>query len=130
MARKQQGNYIQVIDVQAGDVDQDTSAATLAGVSAHVPTDGAVLQNVRFIQRVAGVGTGTIAAFIKAGTQTVSSTIAAIDADAAAEVVHGQVDGQKPATVLTSSDILKVTTVKTGTVSTGATLSITLLWKV
>lgn len=129
MARKRQGNFIQIIDVDCGASDQDTSIATALAMSAHVPTDGAILVNAKFVQRSAGTGTGTIAAFLKAGTQTISDTISGMDADAAAETVHGQVDGQKPATPLLYSDVLKVNTVKTGSVTGDASLTIVLLWR-
>ena len=125
------GTFMQTLNVIAGATDGDTSCATTVSQNAHVPFDGAVLVSATFVTRVAGVGaTARVAAYLKAGTQTISATLPAVLATSAAETVHGEVVGVKTATPLTKDDLLKINTLESvADCTTGIDWTISLLWR-
>ena len=101
-----------------------------ASVALVNPFDSLTFIGAEVVQRVAGTGTGTFSCRIDVGSTPVSETTAAtfIDADAVAGTVQGFIDGNGNAGA--AGQQIKLTTVKTGTVSGNATLAITMMFAV
>ncbi len=99
-----------------------------ASVALVTPFDNLTFLGAVIVQRVAGTGTGTFSVRIDSGTTPVSETSAGtlIDADAVAGTYQGYVDGMGNCGTIGTQ--LKLTTVKTGTVSGNATLAVTLMF--
>jgi len=95
-----------------------------------MPFDNMTFLGAVVVQRVAGTGTGTFSIRLDIGATpvTVSETSAAtfIDADAVAGTYQGYLDGNGNCGAIGQQ--IKLTTVKTGTVSGNATLAITMMF--
>jgi len=134
MPRKiRRGNFTIDFTAVCGASDATTllrGEAAVASVGPVSPFDNVTFLGASVVQRVAGTGAGTFSIALGYGaTPTqISETSAAtfITAAAAVGTVHGYLDGQN--TIIPSLAQFKITTVKTGTVSADATLTITALF--
>jgi hypothetical protein len=81
--------------------------------------------------KTAGATTGTFTATLKSGLAGIGTTTCAdaitVDADAVAGTYHGSGEGISSG-LLQEGDRLSITTVKTGTVSTGVVLIVAVVW--
>jgi len=120
------GGCTQTVTAAIGDTDQ------LNVIDLVVPNDKAYVVAWSLTTKTAGVGSGgTFTGTLKsglagAGTTTVADVIT-FDADAVAGTYHGSGEGI-PSAQLQEGDRLSITTVKTGTVSTGAVLIANIVW--
>jgi hypothetical protein len=138
MARKiRGGGIIEVTGLCAavGASDATTSFTILAGttsVDCIVPMDGLSLMGVSLVTKVVGATTGTLSVAFLAGAGSVPITAVTagtfIDADAALPKNY-YIEGVNHAK-LSHGDVLKVATVKTGTVSTGVIFEATFIFAV
>jgi hypothetical protein len=99
-----------------------------------VPSPGCELLQIGATQKTAGGTTGTFSLQVKYGESSpvaigLATALTFIDADAVAGVVHGQFAVNS--TLLgQEGKHLNISTVKSGTVSSNATLIIVLVWRV
>ena len=118
---------MQTFTVACGATDQDNL------VDAMVPSPYATLLQVTALTKTAGVGTGTFSLqiFYEEATPVAigaATAVTFVNADGAAGTIHGSF--QPNATVVgKEGEHINVTTVKTGTVSSDATLILQLLWQ-
>jgi hypothetical protein len=106
--------------------------AATASVGLVLPFDNMTFLGASIVQRVAGTGSGSFSATIAVGSgptavsQTSANTL--VVAAATAGTYHGYVDGSGINCGAAGQQI-KLTTVKTGTVSGNATLEVTLFFQ-
>lgn len=104
--------------------------AATASIAVVTPFDNMTFLGASIVQRAAGTGTGTFSLVFSYGSTptTMSETTVGtfIDADAAAGTYQGYVDGGNVA--VPSGQQIKLSTVKTGSVTGNATLEITMFF--
>jgi hypothetical protein len=137
MPRKiRSGGSISVIGaIVSGASDATVSVGNLAlttSVFVAVPINAVSLLQCNLLTKVVGATTGTFSVQVLCGSGDVPLTAATattfIDADAAVTTMY-QIDGISHAK-LTFGDILKIATVKAGTVSTGVTFEVHFIFSV
>jgi hypothetical protein len=124
MARRQRIVYSSsstIVTAAVGDVDQGNVLDMVA------PSEGAQVDHWSLTTKTAGATTGTFTGQLKDGTTTLTAANITVDADAAAGVVHGTGTGNGGACIAAGNRIT-LTTLKTGTVSTGAVLLVYVAW--
>jgi hypothetical protein len=102
-------------------------------VDAMVPSEAATLLSVRALQKTAGGTTGTFSIQVKVGESSPvalgpASAATFIDADAVAGTVHGELEVNAQPGAAAVGKHINISTVKTGTVSSNATIIFQLLW--
>lgn len=135
MARKIRGGGTIAVTgaIVSGASDATVSVGNLAlttSVYVSVPMDGVSLMGMFLNTKVVGGTTGTFSVQALAGSTVISETTATtfIDADAAVSSTY-YVEGVNHAK-LSRGDILKIATVKAGTVSTGVTFEATFIFSI
>lgn len=132
MARQIRPNMViqEILTTAIGDSD----ATTL--FDAVVPGNGATLVQVIATQKTAGGTTGTFSIQVMTGAADAknvavgdASAVTFIDADAVAGTVHGSFRPNGKVAIDAEGQHLAIKTVKTGTVSSGAVLLLSLLWQ-
>ena len=131
MARRKQRDHMVLrtfVTAAIGNVDQDNLQ------DATVPGPDATLLQATFTTKTAGATTGTFSVAVtyeEATPVTIGAASAGtfIDADAVAGIIHGtmEIDGKVAGDK--TGEHIGITTVKTGTVSTGVVLIVQLLWQ-
>ena len=126
MARLQRP-YMAVTEFVTPELGASDATTVMNTVGCVVPEAGARIARVTATTHTVGATTGTFTIQILAGATALTAAGITIDADGAEGVVHGQMAGNGVA-VPTHGTKLGIATVKTGTVSTGAILHITIVW--
>ena len=131
MARRRQRDNIvvqSVVTAALGDTDQSTP------IDLSVPGPDCTLLQAIFTTKTAGATTGTFSVqmdYDESSPVTIgaASAITLIDADAIAGEVHGTMEIDTKVAGDKTGERLGVTSVKTGTVSTGVVFILTLVWQ-
>ena len=114
--------FEQSFTVTCGATDQDNLLTIVA------PCAGASVRQIVFVTTTAGTGTGTFTVELQSADVAIAGKVT-IDADAAANTIHGTSTGNG-VTTAADGDILEIATVKTGTVSGDAVLKGSIIWQV
>lgn len=124
MSRKiRAGGLVTQIEFDGGTATADVALDIVS------PTDGALIDEVIFTVKTAGVGTGTYDLLIEelGGSVALTGLLAAADADAAAGTVLGSVAGVG-VPVDAKGTQLQVQVTENGTVSTGTKILCSIFW--
>lgn len=128
MARRQRQYMVTSQFITVTTTGESDTTLTILTAGGQIPFAGARIDTVWATQAVVGGTTGTFTIQIMDGAVALTPAGITIDADAAAGVIHGSMRGNGVAAVNGGGQV-GVATVKTGTVSDGPVLQITILWQ-